>query len=382
MPSQKLKSSNSMIKYNIFPKFNTKYSIFTDAVDSNFPIEMLDAIDDFHQKASLPGDIKRDRFIFTMTPYRVEGEKASRSVLIRRTQAARIHALNFIDVLKSVVRRREGNFRSIHYRQISYDGKIWISIANGTATIVRENEVLKFYFKDQKFFGDLHKQLYSLSKYDVEEHADFTLLRMRRLRPIDIDINHADILYGILPKLYEINRLSIFADTSGEVFLPVAKISQLFRLYGCYDQENKKQYTNIAQKLQERAIRLGSSLCHGDLWIENVMQDANGYEIIDYDKAIYFVQIYDYVYFYLVSELSRGRISLEQLVQKFELYVEKVNLFLRSVSNIDLSQASYEKIRACMLLYLLIKLTEKDLRTGRVGGSILQLKKLVKAMSL
>ena len=343
-------------------------------------LKMLSAIDDFHLRSSLKGETERHLFIFTMTPFGVEGEKATGGLLSHSSKVAGTYALNFIEIIKSIARRRQASFRSIYHRHTRYDGKISISIPNGTATIVKENEVLKFFFKDKDFFHKLHKKILSISQYALEEHPNFLLLRMPRFSPTDSGVDHAEMLSSVIPELVKINRLPISSANSEVEFLAVAKIAQLFRLYDRVDRDGERAYNDIANKLQQRAEALGASLCHGDFWIDNVMQSTNGYQLIDFDKSVYFTRAYDYVHFFLVSRLSRDRVPLERFVKNFEAYEQKVISFLEGIEGIDIAQISSDRIKTSMGLYALIKLTERDLRTGNVGKSIHLLDNLLEAL--
>jgi hypothetical protein len=285
---------------------------------------------------------------------------------------------NIIELAKCKIKSRDSNYQSVIRHKFYKNTSLYINFNNGTAVVIGADHVYKFFFKDVDYFDFLYSCFRDNLQISTERQHKYFVVKMSRLNPCNIDIFSRDIevlLCMASKKMLSLSGCIPSTDSAKELLSPAYKIEQIFIFYNVNDGTIKNRYISIGNYLLKSSLSCQNTLCHGDLWAENIMlSESQEYQLIDFDKCLIFCEYYDLVYFYIVShesmfvqKISSNSMYLKNLIDKIIQYIFEIEEKIVIRFNVVL----------CVQLMALLKLTEYDLRSKRIGFSLPFLEDLI-----
>ena len=285
---------------------------------------------------------------------------------------------NIIELAKCKIKSRDSNYQSAVRLKFYKNTSLDINFNNGTVVVIGVDHVYKFFFKDVDYFDFLYSCFRDDLQISTERQQKYFIVKMSRLNPCDIDIFSVDIealLCMVQKKMLSLSRCVPSTDSAKEFLSPSYKIEQIFIFYNVNDCAIKSRYISIGNYLLKSSLSCQNTLCHGDLWAENIMlSESKEYQLIDFDKCLIFCEYYDLVYFYIVSHES----MFVQKISSNSLYLKNlINKIIQYIVEIEGEKIIRFEVVLCIELIALLKLTEYDLRSKRVGFSLPFLEDLI-----
>ncbi len=273
---------------------------------------------------------------------------------------------NFFEFFKSRIKRRQANYKAVSKLQFLPNSDLFINVNNGTAVVLHNSGVEKYFFKDVEYFRALYSEVADNIGVSFLNNKNHCSIKMEKyiLAPLPMDdVTHQRQMQLINNKMFLLTNLMTEKLLFSVKYSPVRKIEQLFSFYNYNHTEYKERYSDLAINLVNSLETGRFSLCHGDLWQGNIMNDQRGrLKLIDYDKCLYFSSIYDSVYYYVMTFEKKGtwQFELKKLILRVVLFLTKIYR-----EPIDM-----EEVRLCLNYMTLVKLTEFDLRSNKLGLSL------------
>lgn len=266
---------------------------------------------------------------------------------------------NFSEIMKGFLCFRPSIYENLKVINLNYEGTTSIDFKYGTAIVISEKYVDKFFFKDINYFIYLYKNIDLKYIIDIQHNSLYLAIRQIKYdnsRNYFLDYEVLKLvkklsMYLKNTNLIQLNKMNFFSVSY--------KIKQLFNAYEG-NINNASEYLKICSILESRVANFQQTLCHGDLSQSNIVRD-NNYNLvaIDFDKIVFFCHCYDLIYFYLITKVL-PKIKLKNILINIEKYSHEIDHYF----NKDMTK-SYEfsllEIKYCVFLFVFIKLVERDL---------------------
>lgn len=247
---------------------------------------------------------------------------------------------NLIELLKSKIKKRPPLYKSIFVTTARVPGDIYGNLTFGTFVVVFKSGVDKFYLKNKSDYYGLYK---SLGEYELNNNIDYLVLNMPRYE--NLGLLDKSIISGV--EKYIGKAKVTYEDTQH-----LSLVSNLINIFISNRKSIDKNFLKSANLLQEKAKKLGLEFSHGDLWKANIMLDNDKVVLIDFDKAMWFLKGYDFVYLYCMErQLSRDWSVASMLDKVEELFSEYESLYFPSMD--------YEHFEINLRAVVLLKSAER-----------------------
>jgi hypothetical protein len=285
---------------------------------------------------------------------------------------------NIIEFLKSKIRGRNPVYKKLKFYLLCFDDITHINFNNGTAVVLRDTCVYKFYFKDIMFFSNLYNRIAKFVDCETYFCESFFLIKQPRYNHLVCCTKDLGFLISLKNYLDSFEAFCEVSIENKESFSPRQKVRQIFEFYKQSKNKNIVDYLDLAQLLEAKVEPFKKVLCHGDLWSENILCRNNGEVfLIDFDKAVTYIDIYDIIYLFIMMEVLPRRIPLEQLLISIEYFSNIIEKYLIVDCKRIFGQPTNYQIKLCIYLFAFLKIVERDMRHKKTGGSIGILKKLM-----
>lgn len=283
-----------------------------------------------------------------------------------------LRCYNSIERFKAFVKRRAPVVKQLSIFQLSYAGETRIDLCGGTAVVIGQDVVDKFYVKDIDYFSFLYQNALSFLPMTVCCSQKALVIRQRRYHALGTGYSETAILMHVQQITNMINQ-RVPANIKVNHYFSVAyKIKQLFELY-LGTTQGIEPYLEICHLLEKQISVSTQALCHGDLWRENIFLDqTNHIVIIDFDKMVYFCRDYDLVYFYLMNRVL-PKVDLQIILENIDKYTHSAICFFAEGDE-PLPDMTRRELMYCIFLFVFIKLVERDLHDERCGHHVVPLK--------
>ncbi|MFK5892766.1 MAG: phosphotransferase [Pseudomonadota bacterium] len=236
---------------------------------------------------------------------------------------------------------------------------------------MNKNNAYKFYFKDTSFFSELYNSIKCFTNMQTFSEGNVFVTKQQLYHGVPNEYKDDRLLVSLGGGLEAYRHLLTTSLVKKDKYLPQYKVLQLMKFLNPSACKEIEIYVDIAISLSDKSIIFQNGFCHGDLWKENILLNEDEKTVmIDFDKAIYFCLSYDYVYFYLMRSVLNKRICLEKILLNIDYYSNLIHQFFEKKCKAKVSSISWEEIRLCIYLFVLLKLTEQDLRQNKYGDSI------------
>lgn len=277
--------------------------------------------------------------------------------------------LNSLEALRARIKRRAPLYRAARTVQVASPGPWYLNLNNGTAVILGDDFVDKFYFKDAGFFADLYGSAF-FAGMPLFRGPDYLVVRQTRYRRPASWQSDAALMVSVRPLLDEFSRATDLAGARQNSLSVRYKVVQLFQYYSPDCGAALADYLEAADRL-DQCGHFGRGPCHGDLWSENILEDAEGrVALVDYDKAIVFSRAYDYVYYYLMSRVLPALRDVAKVLRMSAQLENGAISFLRDECAFRAGVFERTEVRSCIILFAFLKLVERDLRHRQHGKSV------------
>jgi len=279
---------------------------------------------------------------------------------------------NTFELLKSRVKGRAPVYRRVSSVPVSFHCPAFLNLNNGTAVVLQDQRVDKFYFKDLPFFGALYRSLArGMCEQELLTRENFLCLRQPRYQPVRSGTRDVDLLVLAQPALNRCHMCRKYVSEQKYIFSIPRRVEQLFVFYHNGQSEYCAEYLEVARRLDGLAAQFEIVLCHGDLWKGNLLQGHDPeIALVDFDKAVLAPAAYDYVYFHLMSRVLFARVHLEDLLRDIERHTSDITEFLSGECGGVLGSVTRSEIRIGVLLFVFLKGLERDLRHLEFGRSL------------
>ena len=287
---------------------------------------------------------------------------------------------NCLEIIKSFMKKRPTNFKFFSILNFYTDCSVFVNLNNGTVVVKWSDFVEKFYFKDAGYFQSTY--VFFAKEFGVEHNRseNFFSIRMNKFINYEYEEGVEDsqkVIEFFKRKMADLTCRYEQMLSAPCIYSPCYKIEQIFSFYNAENNDVKARYINLANTLTEEAKLSRRALCHGDLWKGNVMQNhQGGLELIDYDKCVYFCEVYDFVYYFLMENEKNVLRKLVLKDEQVSALTSNVLLFHKTLGCSVREISSFEVV-LCIKLILLLKLAEFDLRNSKAGSSLTYLERLV-----
>lgn len=278
---------------------------------------------------------------------------------------------NVLEFIKAKVRNRPPCYQFVDVFTSHIPGAFHANFINGTLIVILENSVEKFYFKD----SDGYEALYRAMKRPLMEieriSEELIIVRDARYDTLAYIRECPELFNAIANEIEKLDD-ALCKNSDIEHFLSIEyKAIQLASHYKKEADSKLLGYLEIAATLQKEVEKIGARICHGDLWVGNILALSDGRVVlVDYDKSVRYCEAYDYVYYYLMTHRVGGAREVQTVLTTLEETSNEISRFLKEAA-FELSQEfSIQAIRLSILLFALLKLLEKDLWRNTLGASI------------
>lgn len=281
---------------------------------------------------------KNRNLILIKTNHTLESIEYSRVKYLKCLILSKLY--NVLDTLKATIKKRPSLHKEISLTNTCIPGKISGNFIFGTFVVLGSETVEKFYFKNVDDYLGLYKELYI---NDCVLHSKTLVLKMPKYNNINeiSDVNVKEII-EILDK-FEFNY-----HISNEYDL----IKRLDNIFKYNKLPTNKDYLDSAKFLHEKAENIGLKFCHGDLWKDNIMIENSNVKLIDFDKFMWFLPYYDFVYLYLMENVFCNFWSVSSVLNEIEGHLYNYNKTIFPSVDLDIFEINIKAI-------LLLKSAEK-----------------------
>lgn len=282
---------------------------------------------------------------------------------------------NASEWIRSRYRLRSPDYMETAVLELAYLGETYVNLPNGTAVILRDDRVEKFYFKDCSFFGELYRTLQPLQVVEVlRSGPDLVVVAQPRYEPVKRSLSDLETLISVREALGRLHGVDVTGASIGGHFAVTCKLEQLLQFFSGADASTcsaGEGYLEVGRKLESASTRYRRVLCHGDLWTGNIRATRAGPSVlIDYDKALFFCEAYDYIHFFLMSRVLSVNKSLRRLAANVGEHATNALEYLSRECAGRCGVFEIGEIALCIRLFALLKLLQQDLRSGVAGRSV------------
>jgi hypothetical protein len=266
-----------------------------------------------------------------------------------------------LDYPVSLLRRRRALRQYVYFWENGWGGDIHVNMISGTCVIVNDDVVHKLFFKNSAHYSALNS-MFGLAARSIEwpeSQSGYSVVTVKRYKLFNLDEEHPRCTFigKITSELRKLNKIEISRGDLLNSLSPVSRMKQLITDYDATD-SNCQIFLDFASKLSVEALSYDIELCHGDVWCGNVLEDDQGLlKLIDFDKSLMFIPLYDYIYAYFMSSrfnLDDTFLRLSDLLHNF-----KQDLGVLLTAN-EISWSDKE-IELCSWLYFSFKYLEREL---------------------
>lgn len=269
--------------------------------------------------------------------------------------------LNFSDLIRAFYSRRKYNPSLMFSTSPSVRGGVQGNLINGTFVIFREESVDKFYFKSHRYYFKLYTYLSQIYPFELFEMDSYLLVSTKRLANVSSNVNDLDVWRLIKCNQDAFERLDD-KRFEKELFSPADYVKYLFSNYGV--ESELDVYVGLAEKLYANIDKNNRTICHGDVWVDNILCSEGKLLLIDFDKMLWANKTYDIVYFlFMRYELNKFRGRILGAVNDFKPISLSIIDRLRGQGFLSISEFDVE---LSLKLLLLFKVTEYALANEKV----------------
>lgn len=281
---------------------------------------------------------------------------------------------NIYDYFKSIFLQRLSLTNKISTFHINFNGEIKINFINGTAVLIDDCSVYKFYFKDTFFLNQLYIEINNIYNFKIINNDDFFAIKLPKFNKL----HNQHVNFTFLCKELNKYHLGLNGRLNIEDFSPENKIKQIAKFHCIIRDKRIVAYLDISRNLQEKYRNMELIFCHGDLWIDNIMRDnENKIHLIDFDKTIYFCKPYDLVYYYLMTFILSKKIDLNHILENIETYCNEIFDFILDFKFDKMKHLQIREIWLSVYLFCFLKISERDFRNKFTKMSAYKLKKIL-----
>lgn len=333
--------------------------------------EMLTVINGFYRAENHPENPEPVRTVFVLTRDASIKYRSHSTLVDVLAVSLESMAFNLVEFAKSRLKSRVPAFRKVKSFDIAFRGSAYLNFNNGTAVIMRENGVDKFYFKDLSFFRGLYREVSRFAGFDVRPWGEFLVVRQKKYRPITRKMTDVELMNMTRPALERFHGLPLPEDEIAKSLSIEGKVRQLLEFYPPKMGADASRYLELGRAVDGKSADFRKVLCHGDLWGPNILLDGEAdAALIDFDKALNFSPAYDYAYFFIMSRLLTSRVEAKSLLSSLERIAEDLGTFLDSECAGTRGRFGNRELKMCVYLALFLKTVERDLRQEESGVSV------------
>ncbi|EPC7292448.1 phosphotransferase family protein [Vibrio vulnificus] len=288
---------------------------------------------------------------------------------------------NFSELIKSKVKRRKYNGYKLCFSRVSFLGWVHINLTNSTAVVVEHDVVLKFYLANLEYYSELYNFLNVVNGYEIKIDNGFIILKQQKLADAACSYCVSELIRLSKQPLLSINDLNVTSDFKTRFTLS-SRINLMYAVHNFESDTELTQYIKFARLIEEvnnGEWKEGFRLCHGDMWVENIMFNHQGEPVlIDFDKVMYFHPAFDYCYLYVMESDGISGVDLKSKLSSIGFLADDlINLIKDESLNMKFTHFD---IKMSILTVFFLKLSERDFYQRRFGYSLVQLEQAFNAI--
>lgn len=288
--------------------------------------EFLETLDTINSDAHVESSNKV-KTIFILNSSEVE-PVTGESPYLRIVELAKLLFKNANILMKAVLKRRSYDPWKPVMGQLAENDIFSGNIRNGTYVLIKKSLVIKFYFKDLNYFEDLYRNVACPNVRSLACNKDYICVVMEKNQELQESLSYENLQKLTSSRVKFLNP----TDSISEYYTLRYKITQLFSFYGVNDDSLLAKYLEISKQYEElsRSKSHTEHLCHGDMWAGNIMVYKNHLTLIDLDKVFYFCDLYDIVYYFLMTFEKTAIHNFSESGQFDKKLVTKVSQFIQN----------------------------------------------------
>lgn len=273
------------------------------------------------------------------------------------------------EALKSSVKRRAAERRTVELVVARTEATAHWNGRYETVVFLIDRRVFKVYLESiaqHRVICELVAPLMSASVHVSPRSVICEQPRFGSMRP---DLSIEELFVAVEPTLAGLRERARAIRTGREIFCVTGRVAALAYLLWGGKCPATSVYQSIARKLESLAEAIGVEMCHGDLWRENIMQDAHCRpQLIDFDKCIEFLPVYDRIYLFLMDVMRSERVGLKVIAEQARSLSSRFDRLDRlGRESIQDSESRARAQVLCIGLFCLLKGIESDHAIGRPG---------------